>query len=78
MTTRDPNHPLRRNLVATQEELQGQLDEVCDDVVVQTSTTEELIRIEETLEAASAAAKEAISIRRRLDLDQGLADRPSS
>lgn len=72
MTDRDPNHPLRRSLVATQEQLQEHLDEVCDEITIQTSSTQELIRIEETLAAASEAAKEAISIRRRLDRDQGL------
>lgn len=73
MTHRDPDHPLRRNLVATQQQLQEQLDEVCDEVVVEHSSTEELIKIEETLAAASEAAKEVVSLRRRLDRDQGLA-----
>jgi hypothetical protein len=68
---RDPNHPLRLDLVARQEQLQQQLDEVCDEVVIPTSSTEELIKIEETLAAASEAAKEVISIRRKLDSDQG-------
>lgn len=72
MSDRDPKHPLRRNLIATQEQLQQQLDEVCDEVIVETTTTDELIKIEETLAAASEAAKEAISLRRRLDTDQGL------
>ena len=73
MSKRDPKHPLRRDLIAKQEHLQEQLDVVCDEVVVQTSSTEELIKIEEALAAASEAAKEAISLRRRLDRDQGLA-----
>lgn len=73
MSNRDPDHPLRRDLIAKQEYLQEHLDVVCDEVVVQTSSTEELIKIEEALAAASAAAKEAISLRRRLDTDQGLA-----
>lgn len=72
MSNRDPKHPLRRDLIATQEQLQQELDEVCDEVVVETSSTEELIKIEEALAAASEAAKEAISLRRRLDRDQGL------
>lgn len=69
MSRRDPDHPLRVELIETQEQLQESLDEVCDDVTIQTSSTEELIRIEETLAAASQAAKEAISLRRRLDRD---------
>ena len=69
MPNSDPHHPLRRNLLATQEQLQEQLDEVCDDVEIETSTTDELIKIEETLAAASEAAKEVVSLRRRLDRD---------
>ena len=69
MPNSDPNHPLRRNLLATQEQLQEQLDEVCDDVEIKTSTTDELIKIEETLAAASEAAKEVVSLRRRMDRD---------
>jgi len=72
VSDRDPKHPLRRNLIATQEQLQQQLDEVCDEVIVESTPTDELIKIEETLAAASEAAKEAISLRRRLDRDQGL------
>ena len=73
MAERDPNHPLRRTLVATQEQLQVTLEEVCDDVSIHASSTEELIRIEEALALASEAAKEAISLRRRLDTDAGAA-----
>lgn len=69
MSQRDPNHPLRLELVETQEQLQESLEEVCEDVSIQTTPTEELIRIEETLAAASQAAKEVISLRRRLDQD---------
>ena len=69
MPNSDPHHPLRPNLEATQEQLQEQLDEVCDEVVVETSTTDELIKIEETLAAASEAAKEVVSLRRRMDRD---------
>jgi hypothetical protein len=70
MSRRDPDHPLRVELVQTQEQLQESLDEVCDEVIVETSSTEELIKIEETLAAATQAAKEAVSLRRRLDQDQ--------
>ena len=69
MSRRDPDHPLFVELIETQEQLQESLDEVCDDVTIETSSTEELIRIEETLAAASQAAKEAVSLRRRLDSD---------
>ena len=70
MPKRDPKHPLRQELIASQDELQESLDEVCDEVTIQTSSTEELIRIEEALAAASETAKEVISLRRRLDRDQ--------
>ena len=70
MSRRDPDHPLRVELIEAQDQLQESLDEVCDDVTIETSSTEELIRIEETLAAASQAAKEAVSLRRRLDRDQ--------
>lgn len=72
MSKRDPDHPLRVDLIAQQEQLQESLDDVCDDVTIQTSSTEELIRIEETLAVASERAKEVISLRRRLDSDQGI------
>ena len=61
------NHQLRQTLVATQDMLQSALDEVCDDVSIATTPTQELIRIEETLALASDAAKQAISLRQRLD-----------
>ena len=73
MSKRDPDHPLRVDLISQQEQLQENLEEVCEDVAIETSSTEELIRIEETLAAASQTAKEVISLRRRLDRDQGVA-----
>lgn len=65
----EANHPLRQSLVATQESLQAALNEVCDDLSIAGSSTEELIRIEETLAYASDAAKQAISLRQRLDTE---------
>ena len=70
MSRRDPDHPLRVELIETQDQLQESLEEVCDEVSIETTSTEELIRIEETLAAASQAAKEAVSLRRRLDQDK--------
>lgn len=61
------NHQLRQTLVATQDMLQTALDEVCDDISIASTPTQELIRIEETLALASDAAKQAISLRQRLD-----------
>jgi hypothetical protein len=69
MSDRNPHHPLRETLVVTQNQLQSALDEVCEDVEIHSTPTEELIRIEETLQFASDAAKQAISLRQRLDSD---------
>jgi hypothetical protein len=66
----DEEHPLSPNLEATQLQLQSALDEVCDDVEIETAETDELIRIEETLAIASDAAKRAISLRQRIDADE--------
>jgi hypothetical protein len=62
-------HPLRPALREKEGELQAALDEVCVDPMVQTRTTDELIQIEETLAIASDAAKQAISIRKRIRAD---------
>ena len=67
MSDEDRSYPLRETLVATQEALQVALEEVCEDVSIETTPTDELIRIEETLAIASDAAKRAISLRQRLD-----------
>lgn len=67
MSDRDKNHPLRQTLLATQADLQTALEEVCEDVSIARTPTDELIRIEETLAFASEAAKQAISLRQRLD-----------
>ena len=53
----------------TELQLQAALDEVCETVEVQETATDELIRIEETLAIAADAAKQAISLRQRIDAD---------
>ena len=62
-------HPLDRVLTHTEGQLQAALDEVCEEVEVQATPTDELIRIEETLAIACDAAKQAISLRQRIDAD---------
>lgn len=62
----EPDHPLRPTLNATEVRLQEALEEVCEDTVVQESSTDELIRIEETLEIAHDEAKRAVSLRRKI------------
>ena len=69
MSERDQDHPLRQHLVVTQNQLQNALEEVCDDVAIAAAPTHELIKIEETLSFACAAAKQAISLRQRLDTE---------
>ena len=69
MSERDQNHPLRQHLVSTQNQLQTALEEVCEDVAIAAAPTQELIRIEETLSIAVEAAKQAISLRQRLDTE---------
>ena len=71
MSERDKEHPLRQHLVVTQNQLQNALEEVCEDVAIAASPTQELIRMEETLSFACAAAKQAISLRQRLDSEHG-------
>jgi hypothetical protein len=70
VSDRQDDHPLRPTLAATELQLQEALEDVCDEVVVENTETDELIRIEETLAIASDAAKKAISIRQRIDADQ--------
>ena len=67
MSDRDARLELRQTLVSAQADLQAALDAVCEDLSVAGSSTEQLIRIEETLAYASDAAKQAISLRQRLD-----------
>jgi hypothetical protein len=62
-------HPLRPELASHETDLQSSLDEVCEDPNVSGRTTDELIKIEENLSIASDAAKQAISIRKRIRSD---------
>lgn len=63
------DHPLRPKLVELEGELQAALEEVCEDPAIDKRSTDELIRIEETLAIASDAAKQAISLRKRIRAD---------
>jgi hypothetical protein len=71
------NHPLRHTLAKTEVQLQEAIEQVCEDTVVKESTTDELIRIEETLAIAAEAAKQAVSLRRRIRFD-GEEQRPDA
>jgi hypothetical protein len=69
VSNHEDEHPLQPSLAATEGQLQDALEEVCDETVVESVETDELIRIEESLSIASDAAKKAISIRQRIDAD---------
>jgi hypothetical protein len=60
---------LRPELARVQRKLEAAMDEACDSDVKKADTAE-LIRIEESLAIASAAAKEAISVRKKLRQDR--------
>lgn len=60
-------------------EIQKNLEEVCETDEVKDVDTGELIRIEETLSIAADAAKEAVSLRRRMHQDRdGTSDEDSA
>lgn len=64
---------LRGKLEQVENRLQAALGEVCEDPTVdglRKPDTGELIRIDETLALAKDAAKQAISLRRRLRADE--------
>jgi hypothetical protein len=68
----EENEPLREKLGKVEHRLEAALGEVCDDASgggIRKPDTGELIKIDETLALASEAAKQAISIRRRLRAD---------
>jgi hypothetical protein len=71
---------LRPQLRELETKLSAALDEVCDLAPPQKLDTGELIRVEETLALATEAAKEAVSLRRKLraDRDRKVRDGPSS
>ena len=62
----DPGLPLRPQLDRLEDKIEKSLDEVCEETNIKDVNTGELIKIEETLAIAAQAAKEAVSVRRRL------------
>ena len=67
---------LRPKLDAIVDELEQQIEEVCQAPAAERLNTGELIRVEEALAMAADRAKEAISLRRRLRDAQGAQDSP--
>jgi hypothetical protein len=68
----DSIHPLQPTLEQLEVRLEATLDEVCEEISISEAETSELIRIEEALAYASEVAKQAISLRRRIDADSGI------
>lgn len=66
----DPSVPLRPQLERLENKIEQSLGEVCAAPSVRDVNTGELIKIEETLAIAAEAAKEAVSLRRRLRKDR--------
>jgi hypothetical protein len=60
------NDRLKPRLHDIEAELQKNLEDVCETEEVKDVDTGELIRIEETLSIAANAAKEAVSLRRKM------------
>jgi hypothetical protein len=65
----DPVHPLQPTLDQLEARLETSLEEVSEEISIDEAETSELIRIEEALAYASEVAKQAVSIRRRIDAD---------
>jgi hypothetical protein len=65
-------HPLQLTLEQLEVRLEATLDGVCEEISISEAETSELIRIEEALAYASEVAKQAISLRRRIDADSGI------
>ena len=66
----DSLHPLKPKLDQLAVRLETTLEEVCEEISNSDAETAELIRIEEALAYACEVAKQAVSIRRRIDMDQ--------
>ena len=78
MTHPPESDPLRPMLKDAQAELAKHLDEACAQEDVEDVSTAQLMRLEESLTEAAAAAKQAVSIRRRLKTRHGQTDPTAS
>ena len=74
----DHGEPLRPRLKELEAEVDQNIDTVCAEPSVGSVDTGELIRIEETLAIAANAAKQAVSLRRKLREDAAESTRPTS
>jgi len=69
-TAAQANEPLGPQLRDVEQKVEESLGEVCEKPPVSRLDTGELIRVEETLAIAAQAAKEAVSLRRRMRADE--------
>ena len=68
-----PAEPLRPQLEKAEQQLDRTLEEVCEAPAAARLDTGELIRVEESLALATEAAKEAVSLRRKMHADRARA-----
>ena len=66
----DPLNPLHAQLAKVEGSLETTLEEVCEEISISEAETAELIRIEEALAYANEVAKQAVSLRRRIDIQE--------
>ena len=78
MTHPHEPEPLRPMLKAAQSELTKHLDDACEHEDVDEESTAQLIQLEESLVDAAKAAKQAVSLRRRIGTGHGSADTAES
>jgi len=71
-----PAETLRPKLQKAEKQLDDTLEEVCATPAPSRLDTGELIRVEESLALAAEAAKEAVSLRRKLKADRERDERP--
>jgi hypothetical protein len=69
---------LRPQLEKAEQQLDRSLEEVCETAEAAGLDTGELIRVEESLALATEAAKEAVSLRRKMRADRDRAPSPAS
>ena len=75
--TPGPADALRPQLEKAQQQLDRTLEQVCETPSASGLDTGELIRVEESLALATEAAKEAVSIRRKMHADRDRATSPA-
>lgn len=76
--TSSPAEALRPQLEKVEEQLDRTLEQVCETPTASHLDTGELIRVEESLALATEAAKEAVSLRRKMRADRDRATSPAT